>query len=76
LEGQFEVANFKGNIGPDKVHAHITLGDRDFEAMGGHCSGATVSGTFEIMIVRTGSVLDHEEDTETGLDVFALAGDG
>jgi len=27
FEGIFEVSNFAGNIGPDKIHAHITVGN-------------------------------------------------
>ncbi|MDY6768730.1 MAG: PPC domain-containing DNA-binding protein [Candidatus Nanohaloarchaea archaeon] len=72
FEGQFEVTNFTGNIGPDKVHAHITLGMRDFEALAGHCSEATVSGTFELLVLKTGVELSHQGDEETGLDVFDL----
>jgi hypothetical protein len=74
VEGQFEVTAFSGNIGPDKIHAHIQLARRDFSTIGGHCSGARVSGTFEIVIVRSGTTLTHELDERTGLDVFDLAG--
>lgn len=70
--GQFEVTNFTGNIGPDKIHAHMTLGRSDFSTIGGHCSAATVSGTFELIVLRGGPPLTHEQDDQTGLDVFAL----
>ena len=73
FEGQFEVTGFSGNIGPDKIHAHIQLARRDFSTIGGHCSGARVSGTFEIVIVRSGTTLEHERDERTGLDVFDLS---
>ncbi|MDY6776845.1 MAG: PPC domain-containing DNA-binding protein [Candidatus Nanohaloarchaea archaeon] len=72
FEGEFEVTNFSGNIGPDKVHAHITLGKRDFTTVGGHCSSARVSGTFEIVVFRGDTPLDHVKDPETGLDVFDI----
>ncbi|MDY6761667.1 MAG: PPC domain-containing DNA-binding protein [Candidatus Nanohaloarchaea archaeon] len=72
LEGQFEVTDFTGNIGPDKIHAHITLGQRDFSAIGGHCAEARVSGTFEMLVTRTDTALEHRPDGETGLDVFDL----
>ncbi len=72
FEGQFEVTAFSGNIGPDKIHAHIQLASRDFSTIGGHCSGARVSGTFEIVIVPSGTTLEHELDERTGLDVFDL----
>lgn len=73
VEGQFEVTAFSGNIGPDKIHAHIQLARRDFSTIGGHCSGARVSGTFELLIVPSGTTLEHVPDERTGLDVFDLS---
>lgn len=72
FEGEFEVTAFSGNIGPDKIHAHIQVGERDFSTMGGHCSGARVSGTFEIVVHRVETRLTHRPDDRTGLDVFDL----
>lgn len=72
FEGEFEVTAFSGNIGPDKIHAHIQLGKRDFSSIGGHCSGARVSGTFEVIILRSGTTLTHRPDDRTGLDVFDI----
>ncbi|MFB6086817.1 MAG: PPC domain-containing DNA-binding protein [Halodesulfurarchaeum sp.] len=72
VEGQFEVTAFSGNIGPDKIHAHIQLARRDFTTIGGHCSAARVSGTFEILVVPSGTTLKHALDERTGLDVFDL----
>ncbi|RDZ38428.1 DUF296 domain-containing protein [Haloferax sp. Atlit-47N] len=68
--GQFEVTSFLGNIGPDKIHTHIQVGTRDFETLGGHCSGARVSGTFEVVIHLGETPLTHHLDERTGLDVF------
>lgn len=70
--GQFEVTSFTGNIGPDKIHTHIQLGTDSFECLGGHCSGARVSGTFEIVVFLGEKPLTHELDDRTGLDVFDL----
>lgn len=73
FEGSFEVPNFAGNIGPDKIHAHITVADKNFQPRAGHCSKARVSGTFEIvMFVSESPKLTHKHDEETGLDVFDL----
>ncbi len=72
FEGEFEVTAFSGNVGPDKIHAHIQLGKRDFSSIGGHCSGARVSGTFEVIIHRSGETLTHRPDERTGLDVFDI----
>ncbi|MBV0903719.1 PPC domain-containing DNA-binding protein [Haloarcula salina] len=70
--GQFEVTSFSGNIGPDKIHAHIELGTESYDTLGGHCSEARVSGTFEIVVFTGETTLTHELDSRTGLDVFAL----
>lgn len=70
--GQFEVTSFLGNIGPDKIHAHIQLATDSFESLGGHCSGATVSGTFEIIVALGETSLSHSLDEQTGLDVFSF----
>lgn len=70
--GQFEVTSFLGNVGPDKIHTHIQLGTESFESLGGHCSGATVSGTFEVVVFLGETPLTHRRDEQTGLDVFDL----
>ena len=72
LEGQFEVTSFHGNMGPDKIHAHIQVANRQYEMIGGHCSAARVSGTFEVVIHKCETVLTHHLDERTGLDVFDL----
>jgi predicted DNA-binding protein with PD1-like motif len=72
FEGQYEVTSFLGNVGPDKIHAHIQVAGPDFSTIGGHCSGARVSGTFEVVLVRSGATLEHTFDDRTGLDVFDL----
>lgn len=76
LEGSFEVSSFLGNIGPDKIHAHITLAGEDYQAKAGHCAEATVSGTFELIIFTSEHSLSHRYDSETGLNVFDLSGQG
>lgn len=70
--GQFEVTSFLGNIGPDKIHTHIQVADREFESLGGHCSDARVSGTFEVAISLGETCLTHRLDERTGLDVFDI----
>ncbi|WP_266082368.1 PPC domain-containing DNA-binding protein [Haladaptatus caseinilyticus] len=72
FKGEFEVTNFTGNIGPDKIHSHIQLGKRNFESIGGHCSGARVSGTFELIVQKGETPLRHQLDERTGLNVFEL----
>lgn len=72
FSGQFEVTSFLGNVGPDKVHAHIQVATDAYETLGGHCSKATVSGTFEIVVFTGETPLTHRLDERTGLDVFDL----
>lgn len=70
----FEVPSFSGNIGPDKIHTHITVSDHSFSPKAGHCGMARVSGTFELIILTTSdSPLNHQFDPSTGLDVFDLS---
>ncbi len=72
--GSFEVPGFSGNIGPDKIHTHITVSDSSFSPLAGHCGFARVSGTFELIILTTpDNPLRHKFDSETGLDVFDLS---
>ncbi|MFB6131907.1 MAG: PPC domain-containing DNA-binding protein [Halanaeroarchaeum sp.] len=73
FEEEFEVTSFLGNIGPDKIHAHIQLGRRDFTSLGGHFVDGVVSGTFEIVVVPVETELVHQFDEPTGLDVFDLS---
>lgn len=74
FRGAFEVPSISGNIGPDKIHAHITVSDSEFSPKAGHCGMARVSGTMELIILVTPEVpLLHQFDGSTGLDVFDLA---
>ena len=75
FEGAFEVPSFSGNIGPDKIHSHITVSDSSYSPKAGHCGMARVSGTFEIIVLTTSDTpLYHRYDSATGLDVFDLSG--
>lgn len=71
FDGSFEVPCFSGNIGPDKIHAHITVSGPSFVPKAGHCGMARVSGTFELIILTTEeNPLRHQFDPDTGLDVL------
>ncbi|OKY77097.1 MAG: putative DNA-binding protein with PD1-like DNA-binding motif [Candidatus Methanohalarchaeum thermophilum] len=71
FKGAFEVSNFTGNIGPDKIHAHITVGDESYDTKTGHCSMARTSGTLEIIVhISDKPILQHKYDKETGLNIF------
>ena len=58
FEGQLEVTSVTGNIseleGEVFVHAHLTLGRRDYTLVGGHAlPGCIVDPTIELVIVST-----------------------
>lgn len=56
--GGYEVTNLTGNITVDEndnivIHAHITLGDKDHNAITGHLIEGEISITCEIFIQKT-----------------------
>ncbi len=75
LKGDFEVLNVTGNIsksGKDTViHQHITLGKRDFKALGGHLMNMVIGGTLEIHLGFT-SPLKRAKDLSTGLNLLEV----
>jgi len=57
-EGDFEILSLVGNIsknvqGEVVVHAHILIGDKDFNVLGGHLFEGKISITAEIFFKRT-----------------------
>ena len=74
LIGDFEILNLSGNISQmdDKeyLHFHITIGDEDFNAFGGHLNQARVSATAEIIIDLIDGNLDREFNDEVGLNLL------
>ncbi len=75
LKGDFEVLNVTGNIsksGKDTIiHQHITLGKRDFKALGGHLMNMLIGGTLEIHLSFTPS-LKRSKDSATGLNLLEV----
>jgi hypothetical protein len=73
FKGDLEVLNVTGNIsksGKDTViHQHITLGKRNFEAVGGHLMNMRVGGTLEIFLTIT-PPLKRSKDAATGLNLL------
>jgi len=76
LAGEYEMTSLTGNIaylGTEPiVHAHITLTDDKFKAVGGHLWSGIVSGTVEIYIMTFGSSIKRAKDEETGLNLLKL----
>lgn len=54
LNEDLEVTSLIGNIGVDRIHAHISVTDREYKAFGGHIIEGKVSGTLEIIILEVG----------------------
>lgn len=76
VEEQTEVLSMTGNLalheGQPKLHAHVVLGRRSGEALGGHLLDATVRPTLEVMLTETPATLHRKIDDATGLPLLAL----
>jgi predicted DNA-binding protein with PD1-like motif len=73
---QTEVLSMTGNValhdGAPRLHAHVVLGRRNGEALGGHLLEAAVRPTLEVMLVETPATLRREIDDATGLPLLSL----
>jgi len=74
LDGEYEVISLLGNISRDKegkaiVHAHISLGDRNYRVLGGHLFKADDSVTLEISVFSTPAIV-RAIDEFTGLKLI------
>ena len=71
INEQLEVLHLTGNVGllngEPFVHAHITLGTRDYQTYGGHFGDGVVSPVLELVLTRVGGVLTRRENAESGL---------
>jgi predicted DNA-binding protein with PD1-like motif len=76
FEGEYEFTSFSGNIstynGDTVVHCHVTLANRDFDAVGGHLVQATVPATCEIVIFPFSATLKRKKDRDTNLAVLDI----
>jgi hypothetical protein len=75
IERTLEILNVVGNVSiRDKkpiVHAHITLGDCDGKAFGGHLAPGTIVFACEYVIeILDGKALERGLDEETGLPLW------
>jgi len=75
FKGDLEVLNLTGNIsksGKDTViHQHVTLGKKNFEAVGGHLMNMRIGGTLEVFLAVT-PALKRSKDAGTGLNLFEV----
>ncbi|MBU6389081.1 DNA-binding protein [Patescibacteria group bacterium] len=71
-----EVLSLKGNIsmldGQLSAHLHVTLGDDQYRAIGGHLAEATVGGTIELFLTAYPVVINRKKDAETGLNLLDI----
>ena len=76
FNGIYEVVSFMGNISYVKeepfIHAHIVLGDSEFQSHAGHFFEATVAATLEIFIRSFEAKLQREMDDSLGLNLLKL----
>lgn len=74
FEGEYEFTSFSGNIstynGDTIVHCHVTITNREFDAVGGHLVQATVPATCEIIIFPFTGILKRKKDRDTNLAVL------
>jgi predicted DNA-binding protein with PD1-like motif len=76
LSGQYEITSLHGNVsemsGKSYIHAHIVVGDNQFNSWSGHLGEATISATCEIFLVKLDGVVDRKKDEETGLNLLDI----
>jgi hypothetical protein len=76
IEEEMEITSIIGNIAmlddEYKVHAHITLSDRNMKVIGGHLNKAIISGACEIFLTKLDYKLSRKYDHDTGLNLLDI----
>jgi len=76
IEGIFELINLTGNIALFEndifPHIHVTIGDEQMHAFGGHLVHGNVSATAEIIVTTFPSKFEKKLDEAIGLKLFNL----
>ena len=72
-----EMASMHGSIawqdGKVSIHTHGVVGDKNFNAFGGHILSGTVgTGSLEIMIITHDKKLERKLDTQLGANVLDI----
>lgn len=74
--GDHEITCLIGNItrmnGDVSLHLHITLGNVEHKAVGGHLSSAVISATFEGIIDIIDGEVSREYNDDVGLNLLKL----
>jgi uncharacterized protein len=76
VDEQVECLALIGNItrseGGPRIHAHVTLGRSDANALGGHLLKGHVRPILEIFLTTTPTAVNRRKDEETGLILIDL----
>jgi hypothetical protein len=76
LSGQYEITSLHGNVsemdGKSYIHAHIAVGDSQFNSWSGHLKEATVSATCEIFLFKLDRVITRKKDEGIGLNLLDI----
>jgi uncharacterized protein len=76
IDEQVEVLSLVGDIALDgdepKVHAHVVLGRRNGQAIGGHLLEARVRPTLELMLVESPAHLRRVCDPVSGIPLIRI----
>ena len=74
MEGVFEMLSLTGTLdtmqGKPYSHFHISIGDAQGHAYGGHLNEAVISATAEIVITKLPGKAERIKDAETGLNIW------
>ncbi len=74
FSGEYEVVSLNGNVssldGRIYIHAHIVVGDSEFQSWSGHLKEATVSATCEIYLIKLDEDVRRKRDEKTGLNLL------
>ena len=76
LDEQMEVLAVVGNVAMHEneplVHAHVTLGRKDYSVLGGHLRSGVVRPTLEITLDLSAKALERAVDPKYGLPTLNL----
>ncbi|MCG2614032.1 DNA-binding protein [Terrimonas sp. NA20] len=75
-----EMASMHGSIawqdGKVSIHTHGVVGDKNFNAFGGHILSGTVgTGSLEVMIIPHDKKLERKLNTQLGANVLDISGE-
>jgi len=80
LDGRFELLSCIGNLamveGKPFWHVHVTLGDTEYQVLGGHLIGLRIAVTGEFWLTRGEGPVHRTIDEATGLKLLNLDSHG